>query len=72
VSTVIDTLLMKMSTLFDTASGSVYPVFMFAERVRRAVQAVTSHVDVFPDTLILRAMEPASAGRAEVTTRHSA
>jgi hypothetical protein len=61
-----------MSILFDTTSGSVYPVFMFAERVRRAVQAVTRRVDVFPDTLILRAMEPSSAGRAETTTRHAA
>ena len=38
---------------------------MFAIRVRRAVEALTRRVDVLPDTLVLRAMEPASAGRAD-------
>jgi|DEB0MinimDraft_3_1074331.scaffolds.fasta_scaffold00134_9 membrane-anchored protein YejM (alkaline phosphatase superfamily) len=46
-----------MSNGFDIAEISVYLVFMFTDRVRRAFRAVSRHVDVLPDTLVLRALE---------------
>lgn len=61
-----------MSNGFDIWTRVVYLEFMFADRVRRAVQVVTRRVDVWPDTLVLRAMEPASPGRADSTTRTAA
>jgi hypothetical protein len=45
---------------------------MFVIRVRQAFQAVTRHLDVLPDTLVLRAMEPASAGRGDAANRTAA
>lgn len=46
-----------MSTQFDIETPSVYLMFMFTNRVRRAFQAVARHVDVMPDTLVIRALE---------------
>jgi hypothetical protein len=56
----------KMSNGFDISSVATYRGRMFADRVRRAFRAVTRHVDVMPDTLVIRALEAperVSAGR---------
>ncbi len=55
-----------MSNGFDISSVATYRGRMFADRVRRAFRAVTRHVDVMPDTLVIRALEAperVSAGR---------
>lgn len=55
-----------MSTGFDIASRATYLGRMLADRVRRAFRAMTRHVDVMPDTLVIRALEAperVSAGR---------
>jgi hypothetical protein len=57
----------KMSSLFDTASTVVYLMFMFTDRVRRAFAAMTRRVDVWPDTLVLRAMQGTEHGRAHAS-----
>ena len=52
-----------MSKSFDIDCEATYLGDMFTERVRRAFRAVTRHVDVMPDTLVLRALEvPERAG----------
>ena len=55
-----------MSNAFDIDGAQTYRGSMFADRVRRAFRAVTRHVDVMPDTLVIRALEVperVSAGR---------
>ena len=64
MSTVIDMGPREVSNGFDIRLLSVYPVFMFVDRVRRAMRAVVSHVDVQPDTLVLRAMQVPGAERS--------
>jgi hypothetical protein len=66
VSTVIDMRCKEMSNGFDISRPATYLGGMFADRVRRAFRAVTRHVDVMPDTLVIRALdapERVSAGR---------
>lgn len=46
-----------MSNAFDITSTATYRGRMFADRVRRAFRAVSQHVDVMPDTLVIRALE---------------
>lgn len=65
MSNTIDTEWTKMSNSFDITRGSTYREGMFTERVRRAFRAVVQHVDVLPDTLVLRALEV-----PERATRH--
>ena len=55
-----------MSNAFDIDGAPPYRGGMFADRVRRAFRAVSRHVDVMPDTLVIRALEVperVSAGR---------
>ena len=55
-----------MSNAFDINGTPTYRGRMFADRVRRAFRAVSRHVDVMPDTLVIRALEVperVSAGR---------
>ena len=58
-----------MSNAFDIAGERAYRGGMFSTRMRRLFSSMSRHVDVMPDTLVLRAwegLEPSSRPRATV------
>lgn len=48
----------KVSNRFDIVPGATYRGGMFVDRVRQMMRSVARHVDVMPDTLVIRAMNP--------------
>jgi hypothetical protein len=64
MSDILDSDEIPMSSLFDISCAATYPFPMFKSRVTHMVHGIERFLDLLPEPLVLRALEPTGRDQA--------